>query len=170
LEHRDASVSFVLRASISVGLVEPIDRGFAVRHASSERARCRRDNRERKEALAIWKPIAHNLQTTGVAESFKKGEKTMKKGSPRGLPCHSKEEKKLVFGFDSPAVRNFALVHAKAETAIRIRTNPSLEQHRSAFLSIVRQGNQRARVTLLALRPLHHPRLLSADPNRIARA
>jgi hypothetical protein len=86
------------------------------------------------------------------------------------LVIRNRKRKQLVFRFDSPAVRNFALVHPQAETAIRIRANPGLEQHRSAFLSIIGQGNQRARVTLLALRPLHHPRLLSADPNRIARA
>jgi hypothetical protein len=98
------------------------------------------------------------------------GEKTMKKGSPCGCLVYSKTGKQLVFRLDSPAVGNFTLVYAQAETAIGIRANPCLEQHRSAFLSVVRQGNQRARVTLLALRPLHHPRLLSADPNRIARA
>jgi hypothetical protein len=90
-----------------------------------------------------------------------------KKGSPRGLPFSLPSGRYSVFGLDSSAVRHFALVHAQAETAIRIRTDPSLEQNRRALLSVVRQGNQRAIVALLALRPLHHPRLLAADPNRI---
>jgi hypothetical protein len=92
-----------------------------------------------------------------------------KKGSPRGLPLQIVANRRLVLGLDSPAVCHFAFVHAQTETAIRIRTYPRLEQHRSAFLPVVRQGNQRASVTLLALRPLHHPRLLAADPNRIVR-
>ena len=77
-----------------------------------------------------------------------------------------------VLGLDTPAVSYLALVDAQAETAVRIRANPSLEQDRRAFLPVIGQGNQRARVTLLALRPLHHPRLLASDPNpnRIVRA
>src|ERR1700719_555365 len=101
---------------------------------------------------------------------FQKGRKNDEKRQPSRTALSFETGKQLVFRLDSPAVRNFALVYAQAETTIGIRANPCLEQHRSAFLSIVRQGNQRARVTLLALRPLHHPRLLSADPNRIVRA
>src|SRR5258708_35582628 len=114
--------------------------------------------------------MAHNLQTTGVAECFKKERRNDEKRQPSRTASSFETGKQLVLGFNSPAVGNLALVNAQAEAAIRIRANPSLEQHRSAFLPIIRQGNQRARITLLALRPLHHPRLLSADPNRIARA
>src|SRR5580704_1093010 len=96
--------------------------------------------------------------------------KKIKKRQPSRTALSFEAVKQLVFRLDSPTVGNFALVYAQAETAIRVRANPCLEQHRSAFLSVVGQGNQRARVTLLALRPLHHPRLLTADPNRIVRA
>src|SRR5579863_1388328 len=72
-----------------------------------------------------------------------------------------------MFGFDSSAVGHFAFIHAQGEAAIGIRADPRLEHHRSAFLSVIRQRNKRSVVTFLALRPLHHPRLLTADPNRI---
>ena len=79
-------------------------------------------------------------------------------------------ESQLVLCFDSSSVRHFPLVHSQAEAAIRIGADPRLEENRSALLSVIRQGNKCASVTFLALRPLHHPRLLAADPNRIVRA
>jgi hypothetical protein len=81
---------------------------------------------------------------------------------------NSVTESQLVLCFDSSSVRHFAFVHPQAEAAIRIGADPRLEENRSAFLSVIRQGNKCAIVTFLALRPLHHPRLLAADPIRSA--
>ena len=78
----------------------------------------------------------------------------------------SATESQLVLCFDSSSVRHFPLVHSQAEAAIRIGADPRLEENRSALLSVIRQGNKCASVTFLALRPLHHPRLLAADPIR----
>ena len=75
-------------------------------------------------------------------------------------------ESQLVLCFDSSSVRHFPLVHSQAEAAIRIGADPRLEENRSTLLSVIRQGNKCASVTFLALRPLHHPRLLAADPIR----
>src|SRR5439155_19387802 len=62
----------------------------------------------------------------------------------------------LMLGFDPLAVGHFTFVDSQAETALRIGANPRLENHRSAFLAIVRKWDQSAIVTLLALRQLHH--------------
>src|SRR5579863_6328370 len=61
-----------------------------------------------------------------------------------------------VLGLDPFAVSHFAFVHAQAEAALGVGANPSLENHRSALLAVVRKWNQGAIVTLLALRQLHH--------------
>src|ERR1700687_956204 len=66
----------------------------------------------------------------------------------------------LMLRFDSFAVRDFALIDAQAEAAIRIGTGPRLKNHRSALLPIIRERYKRAIVAFLALRQLHHPRLL----------
>src|SRR5713226_8111196 len=62
----------------------------------------------------------------------------------------------LVLGFDPLAVGHFTFVDSQAEAALGIGANPRLENHRSAFLAIVRKWDQSAIVTLLALRQLHH--------------
>ena len=105
-----------------------------------------------------------------ASPNVSKGRKKDKKRQSERTALQVEIEQQLVLRFDSPAVRHFAFIYAQAETAIRIRAYPSFEHYRRALLSIVGQGNQRAIVTLLALRPLHHPRLLAADPNRIVRA
>jgi hypothetical protein len=109
--------------------------------------------------------IAIHLVTFGPSKCFKQ-KAEQKKGDPSGPPKNPKNEAKsqLVLGLDSSPVGHFALVHAQAEAAIRIGADPRLEENRSALLSVIRQGNKCASVTFLALRPLHHPRLLAADP------
>src|SRR5216684_1283243 len=62
----------------------------------------------------------------------------------------------LVLALDPLAVGHFTFVDSEAETALGIGANPCLENHRSAFLAIVRKWDQSAIVTLLALRQLHH--------------
>src|SRR5713101_4486210 len=110
--------------------------------------------------------IAIHLVTFGRSKCFKRTG-AIKKGDPSGSPKSPKNrESQLVLGLDSSPVGHFALVHAQAEAAIRIGADPRLEHYRSAFLSVIRQWNKCAIVTFLALRPLHHPRLLAADPIR----
>jgi hypothetical protein len=59
-----------LRAAVGVGLIEVVSDGFAVRHASGEQARDRRDRSQWKSGAAIWKQIGHSLKTTAVAGCF----------------------------------------------------------------------------------------------------
>src|SRR5271166_5486251 len=69
-----------------------------------------------------------------------------------------------VLGFNTLAVGHLALVHPQAETAFRIGADPSLENHRSAFLPVIRKWYQCPIVALLALRQLHRPRPPSRRP------
>ena len=64
------------------------------------------------------------------------------------------------------AVGDLALVHAKGKAALRIRADPGLEQHRSAFLPVIRERNQRSAVALQALREIHRRLLPYAPPER----
>ena len=107
---------------------------------------------------------AIHLVTFSPSKCFKK--KMSKKRAIRQDRPKRLTESQLVLRFDSSSVRHFALVHAQAEAAIRIGADPRLEHYRSAFLSVIRQWNKCAIVTFLALRPLHHPRLLAAYPIR----
>src|SRR6202158_5617093 len=62
----------------------------------------------------------------------------------------------LVLGLDPLAVCHFTFVDSQTEAALGVGADPRLENHRSAFLAIVRKWNQSAIVTLLALRQLHN--------------
>jgi hypothetical protein len=75
--------------------------------------------------------------------------------------------KVLMFGFYASAVGHFTLVYAQAETTFGVGADPSLEQHGSAFLSIIRKRDQVPVVALLALRPVHQPASFSHDPVRV---
>jgi hypothetical protein len=66
----------------------------------------------------------------------------------------------LVFGFDPSAVGHFTLIDPQTETTFGVGADPSLEQHGSAFLPVIRKRNQVPVVALLALRPVHQPLLL----------
>jgi hypothetical protein len=110
--------------------------------------------------------IAIHLVTFGPSKCFKQKRMSKKRAIRQDRPKRATESQ-LVLRFDSSSVRHFTFVHAQAEAAIRIGADPRLEENRSALLSVIRQGNKCASVTFLALRPLHHPRLLAADPNRI---
>jgi len=61
----------------------------------------------------------------------------------------------LVLEVDFLAVGDFALVDPEREPAIGVRTHPRLEEYRSAFLTVVRQRNERSAVALQALREIH---------------
>jgi hypothetical protein len=71
------------------------------------------------------------------AEANKRQKNAGKKGQPARAALQIVADNLSVLGLDSPAVCHFALVHAQTETAIGIRTDPRLEQHRSAFLPVV---------------------------------
>jgi hypothetical protein len=87
LEHRHASIGFILRASVGVGLIELVNDRLAVGHASGNHARDACDQCD-------WDATAHDLKTTTADRCFKPrriNDKKMqeKKGSPRGLPFKS---------------------------------------------------------------------------------
>src|SRR5579862_2676125 len=72
-----------------------------------------------------------------------------------------------MFSFDTATVGHFAFVDAEAEAAFGIGAHPSLEQHGSAFLTIIRKRDQVSVIALLALRPVHHHASFSHDPVRV---
>jgi hypothetical protein len=74
-----------------------------------------------------------------------------------------------MFGFDAFSVRYFAFIHSQTEAAIGVGASPRLKDHRSAFLTIIREWNESAIVALLALRQLHH-RASSTDQASVPKA